>query len=81
MLGGGLRHGLSGRDIPDFIPGKSELYPNAAEWINQGDSVVIEPGGKAAAGPMLRPRPSIIETHSAPAPPGKTGGRWRVKPC
>lgn len=41
-------------DIPDSVPGKSELYPNAEEWINPGDSVVIEPGGKIVAGPMRR---------------------------
>lgn len=41
-------------DIPESVPGKSELYPNADEWINPGDSVVIEPGGNIAAGPMRR---------------------------
>jgi len=41
-------------DIADTVPGKLELYPNAEEWINPGDSVVIEPGGKIAAGPMRR---------------------------
>ena len=30
------------------------MYPNSDEWINPGDSVVIEPGGKIAAGPMRR---------------------------
>jgi nitrilase len=43
-----------GSDIPESVPGKSDLYPNADEWINPGDSVVIEPGGKIAAGPMRR---------------------------
>lgn len=41
-------------DIPESVPGKAELYPNSDEWINAGDSVVIEPGGKIAAGPMRR---------------------------
>ena len=41
-------------DIPASVPGKAELYPNSDEWINPGDSVVIEPGGKIAAGPMRR---------------------------
>lgn len=41
-------------DIPDDLPGKSDLYPRADEWINPGDSVVIEPGGKIAAGPLRR---------------------------
>jgi nitrilase len=41
-------------DIPDNVPGKSDLYTDPAEWINQGDSIVVEPGGKIAAGPMRR---------------------------
>ena len=39
-------------DIPDDFPEKSALYPDADEWINVGDSVVIAPGGEVAAGPM-----------------------------
>ncbi|HUJ88295.1 MAG TPA: carbon-nitrogen hydrolase family protein [Burkholderiales bacterium] len=41
-------------DIPAGLPGKSDLYPNGDEWINPGDSVVIEPGGRIACGPMRR---------------------------
>jgi nitrilase len=40
------------RDIPDTVPGRSELYPNADEWVNSGDSVVVAPGGRIAAGPI-----------------------------
>jgi nitrilase len=43
---------LQARDIPDSMPGKLDLYPNADEWINCGNSVVVAPGGKIAAGPM-----------------------------
>jgi nitrilase len=43
---------LQACDIPDSVPGKSDLYPNRDEWINPGDSVVVAPGGKIAAGPM-----------------------------
>jgi nitrilase len=52
VVGSGMAFRAS--DIPDTVPGKSDLYPNADEWINPGDSVVIEPGGKIAAGPMRR---------------------------
>ena len=52
VVGSGMAFRAS--DIPDAVPGKSDLYPNADEWINTGDSVVIEPGGKIAAGPMRR---------------------------
>jgi len=44
------------RDLPDSLPGKSELYRNPDEWINQGDSVVVAPGGKIVAGPLHEER-------------------------
>ena len=40
------------RDIPDDLPGKAKMYPDADEWINVGDSVVVAPGGKIVAGPL-----------------------------
>lgn len=43
---------LRGSDIPQNFPGKAELYPDAEEWINPGDSVVVAPGGKIVAGPL-----------------------------
>jgi nitrilase len=47
-------YALRGADIPASFPGKAELYPDADEWINPGDSVVIAPGGKIVAGPLHR---------------------------
>lgn len=52
VVGSGLA--FRGRDIPDDIPGKAALYPDPNEWVNQGDSVIVEPSGKIAAGPMRR---------------------------
>jgi nitrilase len=43
---------MQASDIPDDLPGKSTLYPDADEWVNPGDSVVIAPGGEIIAGPM-----------------------------
>ena len=43
---------MQGHDIPDDFPEKDRLYPDADEWINPGDSVVIAPGGSIVAGPM-----------------------------
>ena len=43
---------LQGRDLPDDFPEKATLYPDADEWVNPGDSVVIAPGGEIVAGPM-----------------------------
>ena len=44
------------RDIPDSLPGKSDLYRNPDEWVNPGDSVVVAPGGKIVAGPLHEER-------------------------
>jgi len=43
---------MRGSDIPDDFPEKENLYPDADEWVNPGDSVVIAPGGEVVAGPM-----------------------------
>jgi nitrilase len=43
---------MQGSDMPADIPEKARLYPDEAEWINAGDSVVIAPGGEIIAGPM-----------------------------
>jgi len=45
---------MKGSDFPDDFPEKSRLYPDPDEWVNPGDSVVIAPGGKIAAGPMRK---------------------------
>ena len=45
---------LRGSDIPADLPEKDTLYPDAEEWINPGDSVVIAPGGEIVAGPLNR---------------------------
>ncbi|HET7202732.1 MAG TPA: carbon-nitrogen hydrolase family protein [Steroidobacteraceae bacterium] len=52
VVGSGMA--FRGSDIPDDLPGKAAIYPEADDWINAGDSVVIEPGGNIAAGPMRR---------------------------
>jgi nitrilase len=43
---------LRGSDVPESFPGRSELFPDADEWINPGDSVVVAPGGTVVAGPF-----------------------------
>jgi nitrilase len=45
---------MRGSDIPQDFPDKSTLYPDADEWINPGDSIVIAPGGEVVAGPMRK---------------------------
>ena len=43
---------LHARDIPDTLPGKAALVPDADEWVNAGDSLIVAPGGKVVAGPL-----------------------------
>lgn len=50
VLGSGCA--FQARHIPDSVPGKAELYANADEWVNAGDSVVVAPGGEVVAGPL-----------------------------
>lgn len=50
VLGSG--NALRAADWPQGLPGSAELYPNADEWVNDGDSVIVAPGGKVVAGPL-----------------------------
>lgn len=43
---------IEASDLPEDFPGKSDLYPDASEWVNPGDSTVIAPGGEIVSGPM-----------------------------
>ncbi|HEY0857761.1 MAG TPA: carbon-nitrogen hydrolase family protein [Albitalea sp.] len=45
---------LRARDVPEDFPSRDRLFPDPDEWINDGDSVVIDPQGKTVAGPMRR---------------------------
>ena len=50
VLGSGCA--FQARHNPDAVPGKAELYTDAGEWVNAGDSVVVAPGGRIMAGPL-----------------------------
>lgn len=45
---------LRASDVPADFPGREALFPDPQEWINDGDSVVIDPMGKVVAGPLRR---------------------------
>ncbi|PLX87082.1 MAG: nitrilase, partial [Desulfuromonas sp.] len=47
---------MQGADVPADFPDKSRLYPDAEEWVNPGDSLVIAPGGEIVAGPLHKER-------------------------
>jgi nitrilase len=38
-------------DIPDRLPFAAKYLDGVGEWINPGDSVIVDPDGKLAAGP------------------------------
>lgn len=48
----GTATALRSEDLPEGFPGCSLFQPG--EWINDGDAVVIKPGGAIAAGPLNR---------------------------
>jgi len=48
----GSGNGFKAGDIPEGFPERDVLYPDPEEWVNPGDSVVIEPGGEILTGPM-----------------------------
>jgi len=39
-------------DVPASFPGREQLFPDADEWLNPGDSVIVAPGGEIVAGPL-----------------------------
>jgi len=39
------------RDIPDRL-GLKQFYPEGTEWINTGESCIVDPTGKVIAGPL-----------------------------
>jgi nitrilase len=45
---------LRSQDIPEAFPGRAQLFPDPQEWVNDGDSVVVDPAGKLVAGPFRR---------------------------
>ncbi|MEJ5060042.1 MULTISPECIES: carbon-nitrogen hydrolase family protein [unclassified Pseudomonas] len=45
---------LRGSDVPDDFPARAQLFADPDEWINDGDSVVVNPQGRIVAGPLHR---------------------------
>jgi nitrilase len=52
VLGSGTA--LRGSDVPDDFPSRAQLFADPDEWINDGDSVVVNPQGRIVAGPLHR---------------------------
>lgn len=45
---------LRASDIAPDFPARATLFPDAEDWINDGDSVLVDPTGKVVAGPLRR---------------------------
>jgi len=43
---------IQASDLPEDFPDKDNPYPDAEEWVNPGDSIVIAPDGEIVAGPI-----------------------------
>ena len=56
----GCATAIEAADIPETLPYRDELFPNADEWINAGDAVVYRPFGGVKAGPMHREKGLLI---------------------
>jgi nitrilase len=50
VLGSGCA--IRASDIPADFPGRADLFPDADEVLNPGDSVVVSPSGQVVAGPL-----------------------------
>jgi nitrilase len=47
---------MQAKDVPEDFPERARLYPDPEEWLNPGDSLIVDPTGKIAAGPMQKER-------------------------
>ncbi|WP_212522812.1 carbon-nitrogen hydrolase family protein [Actibacterium sp. MT2.3-13A] len=56
----GCATALQASDIPDTIPFRDALFPDAEEWVNPGDAVVYKPFGGVAAGPMHKEKGLLL---------------------
>jgi nitrilase len=53
---------MQAKDVPSDFPERAKVYPDPEEWLNPGDSVVVDPTGKVVAGPMHQERGILYAT-------------------
>jgi nitrilase len=57
------------RDVPESFPDRDHVFTDPDAWLNDGDSVVVAPGGTIVAGPLHREHGMLlaeIDAHRAP---------------
>ncbi len=62
-------------DIPDHFAFKHKFYANADEWINVGDTAIVDPDGKFLAGPV-RSKEEILYAEIDPRQ--MSGPKWML---
>ncbi len=62
-------------DIPDRFEYKGKFYSGSREWINEGDSAIVNPDGEFIAGPV-RMKEEILYAEVDPARCGAPSGCW-----
>jgi nitrilase len=66
---------LRSADIPDRFEYKEKFYSGAREWINEGDSAIVNPDGEFIAGPV-RMKEEILYAEVDPAQ--MRGPKWML---
>ena len=62
-------------DIPDSFDFKAQYYADAPEWINKGDSAVVNPDGKFIAGPLHKEQGIL---YAEIDPQQMRGSKWNL---
>ena len=62
-------------DIPDRFEFKGRFYQNAGEWINAGDSAIVNPDGEFIAGPVKEKEEILYATVD---PAQMRGPKWML---
>ncbi len=66
---------LRSEDIPDRLEYKEKFYSGSREWINEGDSAIVNPDGEFIAGPV-RMKEDILYAEVDPAQ--MRGPKWML---
>jgi len=53
---------MQAKDVASDFPERARIYADPAEWLNPGDSIVVAPSGKIAAGPKSKERGILYAT-------------------
>jgi len=49
----GVNSCIRGSDVPADIPGRDDLYGGDDDWASRGNTVIVDPSGTVASGPLV----------------------------